>query len=32
MYFLYKNKYRIFKVVEITTRRGIRQKGEKWRG
>jgi hypothetical protein len=31
MYFLYKNEYRIFKPVEITIRRGLRQKGEKWR-
>jgi hypothetical protein len=29
MYFLYKNEYRIFKPVEITIRRGLRQKGEK---
>jgi hypothetical protein len=32
MYFLYKNEYRIFKPVEVIVRRGIRQKGEKWRG
>jgi hypothetical protein len=31
MYFLYKNKYRIFKPIEITVRRGLRQK-EKNRG
>jgi hypothetical protein len=29
MYFLYRNEYRIFKPVEITMRRGLRQKGEK---
>jgi hypothetical protein len=29
MYFLYKNEYRIFKPVEISIRRGVRQKGEK---
>jgi hypothetical protein len=29
MYFLYKNEYRIFKPVEITVRRGLREKGEK---
>jgi hypothetical protein len=32
MYFLFKNEYRILKPVEITTRRGLRQKGEKWGG
>jgi hypothetical protein len=32
MYFLYKNEYRIFKPVEITIGRGLRQKGEKQRG
>jgi hypothetical protein len=31
MYFLYKNECRIFKPVEITIRRGLRQKGEKWK-
>jgi hypothetical protein len=29
MYFLYKYEYRIFKPVEISIRRGVRQKGEK---
>jgi hypothetical protein len=29
MYFLHKNEYRIFKSVEITIRRGQRQKGKK---
>jgi hypothetical protein len=32
MYFLYKNEYRIFKPVEITIRRRLREKEEKWRG
>jgi hypothetical protein len=32
MNFLYKDEYRIFKPVEITVRRGLRQKGEKQRG
>jgi hypothetical protein len=32
MYFLYKNEYRIFKSVEVTIRRGLKEKGEKWRG
>jgi hypothetical protein len=32
MHFLYKNEYRIFKPVEITIRRRLRVKGEKWRG
>jgi hypothetical protein len=31
MYFTYKNENRIFKLAEITIRRGLRQKGEKWR-
>jgi hypothetical protein len=31
MYFLYKNEYRIFKLVEITIGRRLRKKGEKWR-
>jgi hypothetical protein len=31
MHFLHKNEYRIFKPVEVTIRRGLRQKGEKWR-
>jgi hypothetical protein len=30
IYFLYKNEYRIFKPVEITIRRALRSKGEKW--
>jgi hypothetical protein len=29
MYFIYKNEYRIFKPVEITIRRPIREKEEK---
>jgi hypothetical protein len=29
MYYLYKNEYRIFKPVEATIKRGIRQKEEK---
>jgi hypothetical protein len=29
LYFLFKNEHRIFKSVEITKRRGLRQKGEK---
>jgi hypothetical protein len=29
MYFLYKNECRTFKPVEITVKRGLRQKGEK---
>jgi hypothetical protein len=32
MWVIYKSEYRIFKLVEITTRRGLRVKGEKWRG
>jgi hypothetical protein len=32
IYLPYKNEYRIFNPVEITIRRGLRQKGEKWRG
>jgi hypothetical protein len=28
MYYLYKNEYRIFKPIEITTQRGLRYKGE----
>jgi hypothetical protein len=32
MYFLYKNEYRVFKPFEFTIRRGLRQKGEKYRG
>jgi hypothetical protein len=28
IYFLYKNEYRIFKPVEITIKRGLRQKGK----
>jgi hypothetical protein len=32
MYFLYKNEYRVFKPVEITVRRRLRQTGEKQRG
>jgi hypothetical protein len=31
IYLPYKNEYRIFNPVEITIRRGLRQKGEKWR-
>jgi hypothetical protein len=31
MYFLYKNEYRIVKPVGITIRRGLKEKGEKWR-
>jgi hypothetical protein len=29
MYFLYKNEYSILKPVEITIRKGLRQKGER---
>jgi hypothetical protein len=29
MYFLSKNEYRIFKPVEITIKRGLKEKGEK---
>jgi hypothetical protein len=29
MYFLYKSEYRIFKPVEITINRGLKEKGEK---
>jgi hypothetical protein len=29
--FLYKNEYRIFKPVEITIRRRLREKVEKWK-
>jgi hypothetical protein len=29
MYFLYKNEYRIFKSIETTIRKGLRQKKEK---
>jgi hypothetical protein len=29
MYFLYKNEYRIFKLVEIAIRRALRKNGEK---
>jgi hypothetical protein len=32
IYFIYKNEYRSFKPVEITMRRELRQKGEKYRG
>jgi hypothetical protein len=32
MYFLYKNEYRIFKLVETTIRRGLSWKGEKIEG
>jgi hypothetical protein len=32
MYFIYKNEYRILKPVEITIRRGLREKGDKRRG
>jgi hypothetical protein len=32
MYFLYKYEYGIFKPVEITMRRRLRKKGEKWSG
>jgi hypothetical protein len=31
MYFLYKNKYQIFKLLEITIKRSLWLKGEKWR-
>jgi hypothetical protein len=31
MYFPYKNEYRIFKPVEMSRGRGLREKGEKWR-
>jgi hypothetical protein len=31
MHSLYKNEYRILKLVEITIRRGLRQEVEKWR-
>jgi hypothetical protein len=31
MYFVCKNKYRIFKPVETKIRMGLRQKREKWR-
>jgi hypothetical protein len=31
MHFPYKNEYRMFKLVEITIRRGLREKGDKWR-
>jgi hypothetical protein len=30
MYSLYRNEYRIFKLVETTIRKGLRQKEEKW--
>jgi hypothetical protein len=32
MYFAYKNEHKIFKPVGITKRRGLWQKGVKWRG
>jgi hypothetical protein len=32
MYFLYKNEDKIFKPIEITIRRELRWKEEKWRG
>jgi hypothetical protein len=31
MYSLYKNEYRFLKLIEITIRKGLRQKAEKWR-